>query len=353
MPQLRELDANQSLRTKSDFPATHFAATQFPCDESNRPSMNFDKLIDLEIAALLAAMPRMTGFTVEQIPAMRQARLDQLAAIQLSDAVERSDFEVPGYGGAPDIKIRVHRPKTATGRLPCLYFMHGGGYVMGSHRMDDLRFDKWCPLLNCVGVSVEYRLAPETPYPGPLDDCYAGLAWVFNNTDRLGIEPTRLGIGGASAGGGLAAGLALLARDRAELPIAFQLLIYPMIDDRMRTASSSWSVPIWAPDSNRIGWRSYLGGLSGAAVPIYAAAARASNLAGLPPTQILVGALDGFLDEDVDYAMRLTHAGVPTELQVFPGAPHGFDGLMPGTRLARRARQSMEQWLAQVMQRPY
>ena len=311
--------------------------------------MNIDALIDPEIASLLATLPRMTSFTLDQIPAMRQIRLDQLATITLSDAVERRDVAAPGANGAPDVRLRVHRPRGSAGPLPCLYFMHGGGYVMGSYGMDDLRFDKWCPLLGCVGVSVDYRLAPETPYPGPLDDCYAGLAWLHQNAKTLGIDPARIGIGGASAGGGLAAGLALLARDRAEFPIASQLLIYPMIDDRMVTASSGWAVPIWAPGSNRQGWRAYLGQLTGGEVPIYAAAARANNLAGLPPTQILVGALDGFLDEDVDYAMRLTHAGVPTELHVFPGAPHGFDGMMPATRVAREARHSMEQWLARVL----
>ena len=311
--------------------------------------MNIDALIDPEIAGVLATLPRMTSFTLDQIPAMRQLRLDQLATITLSDAVERRDFAVPGANGAPDVRIRVHRPKGAAGPLPCLYFMHGGGYVMGSYGMDDLRFDTWCPLLGCAGVSVDYRLAPETPYPGPLDDCYAGLAWLHQNAKTLGIDPARIGIGGASAGAGLAAGLALLARDRGVLPIAFQLLIYPMIDDRMTTASRGWAVPVWAPGSNRQGWSAYLGALSNGKVPIYAAAARANNLAGLPPTQIVVGALDGFLDEDVDYAMRLTHAGVPTELHVFPGAPHGFDGMMPATTLARRARQTMEQWLARVL----
>jgi acetyl esterase/lipase len=216
--------------------------------------------------------------------------------------------------------------------------------------MEDLRFDRWCQSLNCVGVAVEYRLAPETPYPGPLEDSYAGLRWVHANAGNLGIDTSRLGIGGASAGGGLAAGLALLARDRGEVPLAFQLLIYPMIDDRITSVSSSWEgVPIWTPASNRTGWAAYLGPLAGGDVPIYAAASRAEDLRGLPPAMIPVGALDGFLDEDVDYAMRLTHAGVPTELRVYPGGPHGFDGLLPGTPLARRARRDIEEWLERAM----
>ena len=311
--------------------------------------MDVDALLDPEIAAALAAMPRMTGFTVEQLPAMRAARNEQMAAIQLSDKVERTDYTIPGRNGDPDVVVRVHRPKGATRPLPGIYSMHGGGYVMGSYAMDDLRFDRWCPALNCVGVSVEYRLAPETAYPGPLEDCYSGLLWTYENAAMLGIDATRLGINGASAGGGLAAGLALLARDRAEVPLAFQLLIYPMIDDRITSRSSGWEVPIWPPASNRLGWAAYLGSLTGGDVPAYAAASRAKELKGLPPALIVVGALDGFLDEDVEYAMRLTHAGVPTELHVFPGAPHGFDGITPGTGLARQARSLMEQWLTRVM----
>jgi acetyl esterase/lipase len=221
--------------------------------------------------------------------------------------------------------------------------------VLGSAEMDDLRFDKWCPRLDCVGISVEYRLSPETPYPGPLEDCYAGLRWVHQHAAELGVDPDRIGIGGASAGGGLASGLALLARDRAEVPLTFQLLIYPMLDDRQVTASSQWDVPVWSPAANTFGWASYLGPFSGGEVPPYAAAARATDLRGLPRAFVCVGSLDGFLDEDVEYAMRLTRAGVPTELHVYPGAPHGFDGFMPGTQVARRARRDMQDWLARAL----
>lgn len=308
--------------------------------------MDASALLDPEIAEALAGMPSFDGFTPEQLPALRAQREAMLAQVQLSDAVERRDIAVPGPPGAPDVVIRVHRPKGAAGLLPALYHMHGGGYVFGSRAMDDLRFDRWCPALSCVGISVEYRLAPDTPYPGPLEDCYAGLRWVYEHAADLGIDRARLGIGGASAGGGLASALALLVRDRGEFPIAFQLLIYPMLDDRMTTPSSRWEVPVWTPRSNEAGWRAYLGPLFAGEVPPYAAAARAADLRGLPPAYVMVGSLDGFLDEDVDYAMRLTHAGVPADLRVYAGAPHGFDGLTPGTRLARLARRDMEEWLA-------
>ena len=313
--------------------------------------MDVDALVDPEVAELLAAMPRFGAFTHEQLPRMRELRQAEVAAYRLSDAVERRDHVVAGLAGQPDVVVRVHRPKGREGPLPTIYFMHGGGYVVGTYEMDDLRFDKWCPMLDCMGVSVEYRLAPETPYPGPLEDCYAGLRWTYEHADELGIDATRLGIGGASAGGGLAAGLALLTRDRGEVPLAFQLLIYPMIDDRMTSPSAQWEVPVWPPGANRAGWAAYLGDLAGGDVPAYAAAARATDLAGLPPGLVSVGALDGFLDEDVDYALRLNHAGVPTELHVHPGGPHGFDALTPGTTLARRARKMMEDWLARTMRR--
>jgi acetyl esterase/lipase len=167
-----------------------------------------------------------------------------------------------------------------------------------------------------------------------------------------GVEPQRIGVGGASAGGGLAAALALLARDRDRIPVAFQLLIYPMLDDRQITPSSRWEVPVWPPSANTFGWTSYLGDRTGGPdVSPYAAAARAEDLCGLPPALITVGGLDGFVDEDLEYALRLNQAGVPVELHVYPHAPHGFDNLAPGTALARRARLDMETWLAAQLAR--
>lgn len=303
-------------------------------------------LVDPEIAAVLALMPFDLGALSDAtLPAIR-AGFAAAPPLPLSDQVERSDHGIPGR---PGVSVRVHRPKGASGALPCVYWIHGGGLILGTNRQDDPRFDRWCPQLGCVGVSVDYRLAPESRYPEPLEDCYAGLRWVQANAASLGVDARRLGIGGASAGGGLAAGLALLARDRGELPLAFQALIYPMLDDRMITPSSAWNDPVWPPAANRFGWRSYLGELAGDAVPAYAAAARATELARLPRSFISVGALDGFSDEDIDYAVRLRHAGVPTELHVYPGAPHGFDGLAANTAIARRANRDIEEWLAAVL----
>ena len=192
------------------------------------------------------------------------------AGVPLSDGVERTDHVV---SEDPRVVVRVHRPKGIDGPLPCVYSIHGGGYVLGSYDMDDAKFDRQCVHFPCVGVSVEYRLAPEAPYPGPLDDCYAGLRWTHEHAAELGIAPDRIGISGVSAGGGLAAALALLARDRGEVPVAFQLLECPMIDDRQTTSSSRLDgLPIWSRESNEFGWRSYLGDLYGGDVPAYAAA---------------------------------------------------------------------------------
>ncbi|MDH4148594.1 MAG: alpha/beta hydrolase fold domain-containing protein [Acidimicrobiia bacterium] len=300
-------------------------------------------LLDPGAVEALANFPLDLGtLSDETLPQIRAA-MAGFPVPELSDQVTRTDHEVPGSGG---VVVRVHRPVGAQGELPCVYWMHGGGLVLGSYAGDDARFDRWCPMFDCVGVSVEYRLAPETPYPGPLDDCYAGLRWVHDRAAELGVDRSRIGIGGASAGAGLAAGLGLLARDRGEVALAFQLLIYPMLDDRQITASSQWLDPIWPPAANTYGWRAYLGDRAkGADVPEYAAPARATNLAGLPSTLIAVGAIDGFSDEDIDYAVRLRHAGVPVELHVYPGAPHGFDSLLPNTAIAKRAVRDMEEWL--------
>jgi len=300
--------------------------------------------LDPDVAAMVEMVPIGT-IDGETLAAIRDA--DLTGPVELSDSVERRDHVVPGD---PDVVVRVHRPVGAEGALACVYSMHGGGYVLGSYAMDDARFDSWCQRYGIVGVSVEYRLAPETPYPGPLEDAYSGLRWVYENHQTLGVDPERIGIAGVSAGGGLAAGLALLARDRAEVPLRFQLLECPMLDDRQVTASSRLDgLAIWTKESNEFGWRSYLGELYGTPdVPAYAAPARATDLRGLPPAYVCVGAVDGFRDEDVDYATRLNQADVPTELHVYPGAPHGV-GVFAGTAVADRYNQGIEEWLARQL----
>jgi acetyl esterase/lipase len=307
--------------------------------------MDTATLLHPDIAEGLKAVPFST-ISAETLPKMRSF---VFPGPPLSGEVERSDVVV---STDPHVTVRVHRPKGVDGPLPCLYSVHGGGYVLGSVDMDDARFDKWCRLYPCVGVSVEYRLAPETPYPGPLEDCYTGLHWTYENAASLGIDRDRLGIGGVSAGGGLAAALALLARDRGEIPLSFQMLECPMLDDRQTTASSQLDeLAIWSRESNTFGWRSYLGDLSGGDdIPYTAAPARADDLTGLPPAFVAVGTVDGFRDEDIAYATRLNQAGVPTELHVYPGLPHGH-ALFPGVPAVVQWQRDLEDWLGRQFRR--
>lgn len=304
---------------------------------------------DPEIRAILDASPTLGPVSADNLGKIRENRELLSQQVQLSDEVKRRDIMVPGPDGA-EIRLRVHRPTDAVGDLPCLFWMHGGGYVIGAPEQDDLRFDRWCQRFGLVGVGVQYRLAPEHPYPAAIEDCYAGLSWVMGNGADIGVDVDRIGIGGPSAGGGLAAALALMVRDRGQFEIDYQLLIYPMIDDTRSTTSAGWEVPVWPPSSNRFGWSSYLGDrFDTNNIPSHAAPARETDLTGLPPTYIMVGGLDGFADEDIDYATRLNHAGVPVELHVYPGAPHGFEGFAPGAAVSRQARADMNAWLGRMI----
>ena len=301
-------------------------------------------LLDPTIAAIADSVP-IPDITAEVLLTMRGTPLGSPPG--LSDEVERTDHVV---STDPEVIVRVHRRKGLEGALPCVYSIHGGGYILGSYAMDDARFDSWCRRFDVVGVSVEYRLAPETPYPGPLDDCDAGLRWVVDHAGDLGVDPDRIGVAGVSAGGGLAAALALRVRDRGEPQLRFQLLDCPMIDDRQATVSSRLDrLLVWSRHSNEFGWRSYLGELYGADdIPYVAAAARCEDLRGLPPTFVAVGGADGFRDEDVDYGLRLSQAGVATELHVYPGAPHGVQ-MFPGNAIARQWQRDEDEWLGRQL----
>jgi acetyl esterase/lipase len=299
--------------------------------------MDTRHLVDPELVPVLDQFPAFQ-LTTEILPQARTLSAQWFASMQpsVSAAADRGlpaitveERRVPGPAGAPDVRVLVYRPPGTVRPLPALLWVHGGGYVLGSADEDDPLAKRIVDAVGCAVVSVDYRLAPETPFPGPVDDCYAALSWLHANAAELEVDPNRLAIGGASGGGGLAAGLGLLTRDRGAVPLVFQLLIYPMIDDRTVTTTDPNPYTgefIWTRDSNRFGWTSYLGQEPGGPdVSPHAAAARAESLEGLPSTYLCAGALDLFLDETLEYARRLTRAGVPTELHVYPGAYHGFN----------------------------
>jgi acetyl esterase/lipase len=295
--------------------------------------------IDPEIAKYLGDMPDF-DFSADTLPVMRQG-----TNFQPESAPDVTRVELSTDLGT--VYLTVLRPVGAHGALPTLYWMHGGGMVIGNRYMDHSRLIEWCRSLSCVCVSVEYRLAPEHPYPAPLDDCEIGLRFICDHAGELQIDPTRIGIGGRSAGGGLAAGVALRLRGHTDIPLRFLYLEYPMLDDRCRTPSSQLvGLPMWSRASNTFGWRSYLGDRYDTDdVPVDAAPARATDLRGLPPTFINVGTVDCLRDESIDFAARLCQADVPTELHVYAGAVHGFD-LFAGSAVARTAARDSSDWLA-------
>jgi len=305
--------------------------------------MNFVEQLDPELKAVMERMPTDRTLDLTKISAararMKKLVLEMLATFPQVEGVSQEDRFAPGTPGGPPVRVRIYRADDQSSKLPALYWIHGGGYVMGDIDMDDRLMKQMVKRIGCVAASVDYRLAPEHPFPTPVEDCYTGLKWLFAHADELGVEPARIAIGGPSGGGGLTAGLGLLARDRKEVQVAYQLLIYPMIDDRNATAAAHAITDprVWNRESNRLGWKAYLGRDGGGAdVSPYAAATRATDLSNLPPTYISVGTLDLFVDENIDYAQRLIQAGVPTELHVYPGAFHGFDMFAPSARVSKQ-----------------
>lgn len=245
---------------------------------------------------------------------------------------------IPVGKGHPDVAVYIVNARAGAAR-PAILHTHGGGFVMGNAEGSVPALQDLCRQLDCVAVSVDYRLAPETTFAGSVEDNYAGLKWLHANADALGVDRARIAVMGESAGGGHAALLAITARDRGEVPVCFQCLVYPMLDDR---TGSSRAVPshvgniIWNAEKNRFGWEGFLGMKPGGKrVPPAAVPARVENLAGLPPAFIGVGTIDLFVDEDVEYAQRLSATGVPVELIVVPGGFHGFDNPAFPARVTR------------------
>jgi triacylglycerol lipase len=303
--------------------------------------MSTIELVDPELHDALALWPQapLTAETLKQRRADALALLSSIPQPDLPD-IEAGVIHVESLFGTEPIRVLTYRPVRSDGPLPVIVHIHGGGFVMGAPEMKDVENRLFASELRCAIYSVDHRLAPEAPHPAPVEDIYSVFAWLHANAERLGLDPARIGIKGESGGGGFAAAAALYARDRQGPKFAFQHLIYPMIDDRTAVRKDLHPCVgefVWTQENNYFGWHSLLGEEPGSSgISPYAAAARAADVSGLPPTYISVGGLDLFLEENLTYADRLSRAGVPVELHMYPRAYHGFYRAM-NARVTRQA----------------
>lgn len=309
---------------------------------------------DPEVEAALTLLGGIPSFTPEMIPTLRETPLlpgPSEREILADRGFTTTDVTIPGHDGDPII-VSVISKEGRTGTGPGFFHTHGGGMILGDRWGGTSMFLDWAERFNGVIVTVEYRLAPEFPDPYPVEDCYAGLVWTAENAAQLGIDPDRLVIGGASAGGGLAAGTALIARDRQGPPLLGQLLICPMLDDRDLTVSTRQidGIGVWDRNSNLTGWTALLGDRRGTDdVSIYASPARAADLSELPATYIDCGSAEVFRDEDVAYATRLWEAGVQSELHVWAGGFHGFESFAPHAAVSQAAAAARDSWVNRLL----
>lgn len=275
----------------------------------------------------------------ECLQAMREEAARVFPATVLDESLSLTDEVIEGPDANP-VQLKIYRPKSNNETLPALLWIHGGGYILGSINDNEDLCVKFAKEVGCVVVSVDYRLAPEHPYPAPIEDCYAALKWIADNAETLNIDSNRIGVAGVSAGGGLTAALTLLARDRQYPSVCFQMPLYPMIDDRNNTPSTNEIKEgfVWNQKSNEAGWKMYLGELHGTdRIPAYAAAARAEDYRNLPYTYTCVGQLDPFRSETLTYVTKLAEAGVDVEFHLYPGAYHGFEMFHPDADISIHA----------------
>jgi len=311
-------------------------------------------VIDPELAAFIDLVPQID---LSDPVAARASFEELVGAIRLDipgiESLSVEDRSVPGRDGAPDVPVRVYRPaRPVEGtRAPGIVMIHGGGFIIGSVEAEHAGAALMAISTGAVLVSVEYRLAPEHPYPAALHDCYAALCWLHDEADALGVDPARVALAGASAGGGLAAATALYARDQGGPPVCFQMLAIPELDDRLDTPSMRAFVdtPLWNQPLAVQSWRAYLGDLHGSPdVPAYAAPARAADLSGLPPAYVSTAEQDPLRDEGITYALRLLQAGVSVELHQFPGTFHG-SALVTTASVSRRSQAEAAQVLRRAL----
>jgi acetyl esterase/lipase len=295
---------------------------------------------DPELEAILPMLPAVMDLSSpEKVQEARARGLEMFLQAPDRSDVAKEDRRVPGSEGAPEVRVRLYRPLAAAAAARgCVFEIHGGGFMMGSIEM----MDAWCQWvaaeLDAVVVSVDYRLAPEHPFPAGIEDCHAALGWTARNAGALGIDPARIALAGQSAGGGLAAGTALLARDRGFPALCFQLLEIPELDDRLDTPSmlAFQDTPLWNRPNAVWSWKHYLGPRHTGETSPYAAPARAKDLSRLPPAYLSTMEFDPLRDEGILYALRLLQAGVPVELHSYPGTFHG-SGLVPGAAVSKRS----------------
>jgi acetyl esterase/lipase len=302
--------------------------------------------IDPELAAVLAELPMDPAGNLgdENMIQLMRSTPEILAMLgtdlPTDDRVTVKNAEVPGPPEASSVPVRIYTPKAGAKnkKKPALLYFHGGAFVIGDMYLEEQRCLRLAADAGCVVFSVDYRLAPENPFPAGVEDCYCALAWLGSQVKELGIDIDRIAVGGASAGGALSAAVAQMARDRSGVQLAFQLLIYPVIDDRMETPSMKAfsTTPVWTSGSNAQMWDHYLG-VKRDYVSNYAAPGRSNDLADLPPAYIMTAELDPLRDEGISYGQRLMQAGVAAELHCFAGACHGFDLIAPNIELSRRA----------------
>jgi acetyl esterase/lipase len=300
---------------------------------------------DPELAPIVPLLPVANDWS--DLPAARRGMAELIASLPAAggvgeDRVRFADRVIPGPADAPALAVRVYTPAGESKTRPGVVYIHGGGFCFGSVEFEHAGAMAAADAADAVVVSVEYRLAPEHPFPAGLEDCYAALVWLAAEARALGVDPERIGVMGQSAGGGLAAGLALLARDRGGPRPCLQLLGIPELDHRLETPSMREFVdtPLWNRPNAIESWRCYLGG-SREEVSPYASPAVAKDLRGLPPAYVSTMEFDPLRDEGIEYALRLLRAGVPVELHQYPGTFHG-SGLVVGAAVSRRAQ---AEWL--------
>ena len=305
------------------------------------------RIYDPEVEEVASMFPRLDISDVLTARATLETFIEDMAKQGVErptdDGVEEIERTIPGPGGAPDVRIRIYMPKERTEAGPGFVNFHGGGFVLGDLESEHPRCLVMAAAAGAVSVGVDYRLAPENPFPAGVEDCYSALQWVVEHAQELKINPAKIAIGGCSAGGNLTAAVALMARDRGGPRAALQMLFYPVIDDHCDTPSmlDGAGLYIWDYQNSLDMWHHYIGRDRSTVSP-YASPARAGDLSGLPPAYVMTCEHDPLRDEALIYATRLMQAGVPVDLHNYPGTVHGFDFLTQALISTRAVREGVE-----------